>query len=147
MRMRILEGYHYNMILICPYFIDTAIVTPGARAILAGGAMGQVEDVVDAATRFVADSRILGRSLVVGPKVTYKQQEDGTWGLVDKGTPQSTTTALWEPCADDWEDVDAFDRNFVKVLNGVQYARGWVGWATDIAKAVAYAFGYGGPKS
>ena len=109
--------------------------------------MGKVEDVVDAGTRMVADSRILGRALVIGPKVTVKQQEDGQWALASKDAPGSTTTALWEPCADDWEDVDAFDRNFVKILNAFQYSRGWVGWAVDMVKAVGYAFGVGGPPS
>jgi NAD(P)-dependent dehydrogenase (short-subunit alcohol dehydrogenase family) len=140
-----IEGVRIN--LVCPYFVDTAMVTPIARATLAGGAMGKVEDVVDAATRMVADSRILGRALVVGPKVTVKQQEDGQWGLVEKGEPGSRTTALWEPCADDWEDVDAFDRNFVKILNAFQYSRGWVGWAADMLRALGYAFGVGGPRS
>ncbi|KAF2652954.1 NAD(P)-binding protein [Lophiostoma macrostomum CBS 122681] len=133
--------------LLCPYFIDTPIVTPIARASLAGGAMGKVEDVVDAATRMVADSRILGRALVIGPKMAVKQREDGQWALVEKEVPGSITTALWEPCADDWEDVDAFDRNFVKLLNAFQYSRGWVGWAVDLVKAVGYAFGVGGPRS
>lgn len=124
--------------LICPYFIDTPIVTTGARLILAGGAMGKVEDVVDAATRFVADSRILGRALVVGPKVTVKQLDNGEWTLASKDAPGSKETALWEPNADDWEEVDAFDRNIVKVLNATQAARGWIGWATDIVRAIAY---------
>ncbi|KAF2875583.1 hypothetical protein BDV95DRAFT_278447 [Massariosphaeria phaeospora] len=135
------QGIRVNLIL--PYFIDTPIVTLGARVVLAGGAMGKVEDVVDAATRFVADSRILGRSLVIGPKVTLKQLDNGEWDLVAKGTPGSRETALWEPYAEDWEDVDAFDRNIVKVLNAVQAARGWIGWATDIVKAVGYGLGFG----
>ncbi|KAF2746608.1 NAD(P)-binding protein [Sporormia fimetaria CBS 119925] len=129
-----MEGVRINMV--CPYFIDTPIVTTGARLMLAGGATGKVEDVVDATTRFVADSRILGRSLVVGPKVTVKQLDDGQWALANKDTPGSTETALWEPCADDWENVEAFNRNIVKVLNQVQAVRGWVGWATDIWKAI-----------
>ena len=41
-----------------------------------GGGMGKVEDVVNAATRFVADSRILGRTLCIGPKVHAKQTKD-----------------------------------------------------------------------
>ncbi|KAF2730955.1 NAD(P)-binding protein [Polyplosphaeria fusca] len=136
------QGVRVN--ILCPYFIDTPIVTTGARFILAGGAMGKVEDVVDAGTRFVADSRILGRGLVIGPKVTVKQRdEDGQWELASKDSPGSCETALWEPCVDDWEEVDAFDRNVVKILNAVQAARGWTGWAVDIVKAVGYAFGLG----
>jgi NAD(P)-dependent dehydrogenase (short-subunit alcohol dehydrogenase family) len=129
--------------LLCPYFIDTPIVTTGARLALAGGGMGKVEDVVDAASRFVADSRILGRALVIGPKVTVKQLDNGEWSLVSKDVPGSRETALWEPCADDWEDVDAFDRNLIKVLNSYQAARGWIGWATDIVKAIGHGLGFG----
>jgi NAD(P)-dependent dehydrogenase (short-subunit alcohol dehydrogenase family) len=136
-----MSGVRVNLIL--PYFIDTPIVTTAARFALAGGAMGKVEDIVNAATRFVADSRILGRALVIGPKITVKQMDNGEWGLVSKDTPGSKETALWEPCADDWEDVDAFDRNFVKLINSVQAARGWIGWATDIVRAIGYGLGFG----
>lgn len=135
------QGIRIN--LVCPYFIDTPIISTIPRLLLAGGAMGKVEDVVDAATRFVADSRILGRALVVGPKVTVKQLDNAEWSLVSKDTAGSIETALWEPCADDWEEVDTFDRNIIKVLNSVQAARGWIGWATDIVKAIGYGFGYG----
>ncbi|KAF1999714.1 NAD(P)-binding protein [Amniculicola lignicola CBS 123094] len=135
------QGIRVN--LICPYFIDTPIITPLSRMLIAGGAMGRVEDVVDAATRLVADSRILGRALVIGPKVTVKQKEDGEWELVNKGEEGSTETAVWEPYADDWLEVDAWDRNFVKLINSVQAARGWAGWAGDMVKAIKLALGYG----
>lgn len=135
------QGIRINCLF--PYFIDTPIVTPAARLMLAGGAIGKVEDVVDAGTRLVADSRILGRGLVIGPKVTVKQLDNGEWDLVSKDTPGAHETALWEPCADDWEEVDAFDRNIVKVLNAVQAARGWVGWAGDIVKIIANGIGLG----
>ena len=135
------QGVRIN--LICPYFIDTPIVTPGARVILAGGAMGEVKDVVDAATRFVADSRILGRALVIGPKVKVKQAEDGEWKLVEKKVPGSHETAIWEAYADDWEEVDAFMHNIVRIVNGVQVARGWIGWAVDMVKIVPYTLGFG----
>tara|TARA_R110002003_G_scaffold1005_1_gene21945 strand:+ start:9724 stop:10821 length:1098 start_codon:yes stop_codon:yes gene_type:complete len=136
-----LQGVRVN--LICPYFIDTPIVTTGARFVLAGGAMGKVEDVVDAGTRFVADSRILGRSLVIGPKMHVRQKDNGEWDLVTPGTAGSIEAACFEPYADDWEDVDAFDRNIVKLLNLVQTGRGWVGWAQDMVKAVFYGLGIG----
>ncbi|KAJ4304512.1 hypothetical protein N0V90_000038 [Kalmusia sp. IMI 367209] len=136
------QGIRVNIVL--PYFIDTTIVPPVAKLLLAGGGMGKVEDVVEAATRFVADTRILGRGIVVGPKITVKQDESGEWQLVSRHTEGSTETALWEPCADDWEEVDAFDRRVVKLLNAVEAARGWVGWATDIVKLVRnLVFGQG----
>ncbi|KAL5113264.1 hypothetical protein ACEQ8H_008870 [Pleosporales sp. CAS-2024a] len=136
-----LQGVRINMLL--PYFIDTPIVTTGARFVLAGGAMGQMEDVVDAATRMVADSRILGRSLAIGPKMHVRQKDNGEWELVTPGTPDSLEAACFEPYADDWEDADAFDRNLVKLLNLVQRGRGWSGWAKDMVKAVLYGFGFG----
>jgi NAD(P)-dependent dehydrogenase (short-subunit alcohol dehydrogenase family) len=135
------EGIRVNMVL--PYFIDTAIVPPVAKLLLAGGGMGKVEDVVEAATRLVADTRIVGRSIVVGPKVTVKQDETGEFRLVDKGTEGCTETALWEPYADDWEETDTFNRRVVKVLNAVEQARGWAGWLADMAKLVGQRFGYG----
>ncbi|KAH8708528.1 hypothetical protein GQ44DRAFT_715151 [Phaeosphaeriaceae sp. PMI808] len=136
-----IQGIRINML--CPYFIDTPIVTTGARFILAGAGMGKVEDVVDAGTRFVADSRILGRSLVVGPKMHVRQQDNGEWEAVTPGSTGSIEAAVFEPYADDWEDVDAFDRNLVKILNLVQIGRGWTGWAKDIVKAVFYGLGIG----
>lgn len=135
------QGIRVN--LLCPYFIDTPIVTTGARFILAGGGLGKVEDVVDAGTRFVADSRIIGRALCVGPKMHVRQKSTGEWELVTPGAPKSIETAVFEAYADDWEDQDQWNRNFVKILNLIQAARGWIGWAEDIAKATLYTFGFG----
>lgn len=141
-----MEGIRINIVL--PYFIDTAIVPPMAKLLLAGGGMGKVEDVVEAATRLVADSRIVGRGIVVGPKVTVQQDETGEFKLVAKGTEGATETALWEPYADDWEEVDAFDRRIVKILNAVEQARGWAGWFADVVKlASIHVFGYGTTRS
>jgi len=136
-----LQGVRVN--LLCPYFIDTPIVTAGARFVLAGGAMGKVEDVVDAATRFVADASILGRALCIGPRMHVVQRESGEWELVAPGTPGSSEEAIFEPYADDWEDQDAWNRNLVRLLNMVQMGRGWAGWAQDIVKAALYTIGIG----
>jgi NAD(P)-dependent dehydrogenase (short-subunit alcohol dehydrogenase family) len=136
-----LQGIRVN--LLCPYYIDTPIIPTIARFVIAGGAMGQVEDVVDAGTRFVADSRILGRALVVGPKMHVRQKKSGEWEMVTPGAPGSIETAVFEPYADDWEDQDQWNRTFVMLLNMVQAGRGWVGWAQDIVKATLYSFGVG----
>jgi NAD(P)-dependent dehydrogenase (short-subunit alcohol dehydrogenase family) len=136
-----LHGVRVNMV--CPYFVETGIVEPMTRLLLAGGGLGKVEDVVDAATRFVADSRILGRALVVAPKASVKQDDSGEWIVVDRATPGSSERALWEPYADDWYEQDPFNRNVIRVLSAVQAARGWTGWATDMAKAIGYALGFG----
>jgi NAD(P)-dependent dehydrogenase (short-subunit alcohol dehydrogenase family) len=136
-----LQGIRVN--LLCPYFIDTPIVTTVARFALAGSALGKVEDVVDAGTRFVADSRILGRALVVGPKMHVRQKDTGEWELVTPGAPGNIETAIFEPYADDWEDSDQWNRTFVILLNMVQAGRGWMGWAQDMVKATLYSFGVG----
>jgi hypothetical protein len=126
--------------MLLPYFIETPIVQPVARLALAGGAMGEVEDVVEAGTRFVCDSRILGRSAVIGPKMHVKQKSDGEFEIVTDGSG-GDVKALWEPCVDDWEDVESFNEFFIKALNRVQIARGWMGWAGDVVKTVMYAVG------
>lgn len=136
-----LQGVRVN--LLCPYFIDTPIVPAGGRMMLAGGAMGKVADVVDAATRFVADSSILGRALCIGPRMHVLQKGSGEWELVAPGTAGSSEEAIFEPYADDWEDQDAWNRNFVKLLNMVQIGRGWAGWAQDMVKAALYGIGIG----
>ncbi|KAF1971241.1 NAD(P)-binding protein [Bimuria novae-zelandiae CBS 107.79] len=129
-----LQGIRVNIIL--PYFIDTTIVPVIAKVALAGGGMGKVEDVVEAGTRLVADTRILGRGIVVGPKMNVKQDDSGEWHLVSKNEQGSTKTALWEVHADDFEEVEVFTRRVVKLLYAVELARGWVGWATDMLTLV-----------
>ncbi|KAH8654947.1 hypothetical protein BGZ60DRAFT_151302 [Tricladium varicosporioides] len=126
------RGVRVNMI--CPYFIDTPILPAAARVLLAGGAMGKPEDVVDAATRLMADSRIVGRALAIGPKVNI----DGEWQLVNNKTGKET--AIWETYADDFEEVDAFTSRLIRMLNQVERARGWGGWAKDMVLAIAYPF-------
>ena len=135
------SGIRVNMV--CPYYINTPLLPTAMRVAVAGGALGKVEDVVDAATRFVADSRIVGRALVVGPKVKVEVEDDGEWSLVPKdrkstadGTVQET--ALWEAYADDYENVEIVVGRFIRLLNAFTVARGWIGWARDMAAAVAY---------
>ena len=126
-----------------PYFIDTPINTTPARLILAGGGIGKVEDVVDAATRLVADSRIVGRGLVVGPKVKVKQRENGEWVVLPKHSPEGEETAVWEAYADDFEDSEQFTHNIVQVLNVVARVKGWAGWIADVIAAFRYGlFGW-----
>lgn len=87
--------------VLCPYFIDTPIVPAGARLLLAGGAMGKPEDVVDAGTRLMADSRISGRALAIGPRVTINDD----WQLVPEGSKDGKEIAVWEAYADDFIEV------------------------------------------
>lgn len=132
--------------IICPYFIATPIVEPMARILLAGGATGKPEDVIEAATRLAADSRILGRSLYVGPKMTLKRDENGVCQLVTKNGQQQGQegSAIWEAYAEDYDDTELFGRNVTRLLNQFTVARGWAGYVSDMYNAVAYAVGFGG---
>ena len=131
-----------RLAMICPYFVDTPILAAMARALLAGGAMGKPEDVVDAASRLVSDTRIRGRVLVVGPKVKVRPKDDGS-GQVElvaknEGGADVQERAVWEAYADDFEESDTFSRNFVGLLSAVTTARGWLGWARDMFAAIRH---------
>ncbi|KAI9050252.1 hypothetical protein LZ554_005420 [Drepanopeziza brunnea f. sp. 'monogermtubi'] len=127
-----IKGVRVNMI--CPYFIDTPLISVPGRALLAGGAMGKSEDVVVAGTRLMADASIHGKALVVGPRVKI----DGEWKLLPEGNEGVSEQAVWEVLGNDFTEVDVFTRRFVSVLNAVERARGWYGWGYDMAKAIAY---------
>ena len=101
------HGIRVNML--APYFIDTPMVTVGAKILLAGGDIGKVEDVVEAATRFTADPRIVGRAVVIGPKFKVKQNVSGDWDL-SKDSEEGEERAIWEIHQHDFEDSDLFQR-------------------------------------
>ncbi|KAF2674897.1 NAD(P)-binding protein [Microthyrium microscopicum] len=123
--------------MLCPYFIETAMSPAPLRALLAGGGVGKVEDVVDAASRIVADSTIHGRALAVGPKVKVQQQEDGEWIVVSKEA-EGETTAVWDVHAHDFDDAERFTVRMVQILKGIESVKGWVGWFRDMAGAIKY---------
>ncbi|KAI9708901.1 MAG: hypothetical protein M1828_002573 [Chrysothrix sp. TS-e1954] len=129
-----IHGIRVN--LVCPYFIDTPILTAGARLMLAGGAMGKPEDVIEAATRLVADTRIMGRSLYIGPKLKVMEDENGEHQLALKMPVKEK--AIWEAFADDYEDSELFGRNIIRLLNSFARIRGWSGWMFDLLKATQY---------
>ena len=129
-----MHGVRVN--LICPYFIDTPIIRTRGKLLLAGGAVGKSEDVVEAATRFAADPRIAGRAVLVGPKVKVVQNEDGEMELVEKEDEVGENRAIWEVYAHDFEDSDTFTRNIIRILNRVAEIRGWAGWLTDMLNVV-----------
>ena len=134
------NGIRVNML--CPYFIDTPMfITPG-RLSLAGGVMGKAEDVVEAGTRFVADPRIVGRSMVIGSKMKVKQDANAEWTLVESKDQEGEERAIWEPYAQDFEDSELFTRNYVKLLNRLVEIRGWMGWFSDIFAALRYGLGW-----
>ena len=71
------HGIRVNMI--CPYFVDTSLLSSRAGFLLAGGGMGTVEDVVQAASVFVSRPDIVGRAVFVGPRLATRVPpvEDG----------------------------------------------------------------------
>lgn len=129
-----LNGVRVN--LLCPYFIETPLIQLVGRLILAGGAVGKPEDVVEAGTRFMADSRIVGRALMVGPKI--KISDDDEYQMVPQTGKDGRETAIWEAYGDDFELVEAYVRRFIGLMNQVEVAKGWIGWASDIGSAFLY---------
>ncbi|KAK8021739.1 hypothetical protein PG990_006877 [Apiospora arundinis] len=142
--------------LLCPYIIATGIVPPVARIALAGAAVGHVDAAVEAATRFMADTSIVGRALVVGPKVrvrddgeTYEVTEllPQGGGIADRnsqGNPshaKGVVTSSWEVYAHDYELVEVTNRRILRMLNQIEAMRGWAGWAKDIVVAVGMMLG------
>jgi NAD(P)-dependent dehydrogenase (short-subunit alcohol dehydrogenase family) len=144
------SGVRVNMV--CPYFINTDIIPFAGKAILAGGAWGEVQSVVDAVTRLAADRSIVGRAVAVGPKVKLRQEEDGDWTLIgltstgSKKRPRASTkgdemdgaieTAMWDLYADDFEDSEAATFRIVSLLNAVTAARGVRGIFQDLMSAL-----------
>ncbi|KAL8839588.1 MAG: hypothetical protein Q9170_001692 [Blastenia crenularia] len=134
--MSFMHGIRVN--LVCPYFILTPLATTVVRLALAGGTAGKVEDVVDAATRFAADPRVVGRAVSVGPKLNVKQDVDGEWHLVEGKDPDAEKRAMWEVYLHDFEDSDVFQRRLVSIMNRITEIRGWTGWARDTIAAIVY---------
>lgn len=140
--LRCTDSHGVRVSLICPYFIDTPLLTTPARILLAGGALGKAEDVVEAATRFVADPRIVGRAVGVGPKLKVKENEDGEWDLVEETDEFAERKAVWEVYAHDFEDSELFTRNIARLSNRVVEIRGWIGWLQDIIAALKHSIGW-----
>ncbi|KAL8675225.1 MAG: hypothetical protein Q9168_000345 [Polycauliona sp. 1 TL-2023] len=130
------QGIRVN--LICPYFVETPLLTAPARVLLAGGVLCKEEDVVEAATRFAADPRVVGRAVSVGPKLKVKQDSNGEWSLVEGEDQDAEQRAIWEIYLHDLEDADVFQRRCLAIMNRATELRGWMGWAQDLVKAFAY---------
>ncbi|KAI9819159.1 MAG: hypothetical protein M1827_007315 [Pycnora praestabilis] len=124
--------------ILCPYWIDTPIIPVLGRVMLAGSPLGSVNDVVDAGTRFAADTRICGRGLVVGPKLKVEQHENGELSLVDSKEDRGEERTAWEVYAHDFEDSEVFARRLVGIMNKALAVRGWIGWVSDIVAAARY---------
>ncbi|KAI4185579.1 MAG: hypothetical protein L6R41_004025 [Letrouitia leprolyta] len=134
--MAFMHGVRVNML--CPYFIDTPLAKLSVRFVLAGGMMGKVEDVVDAATRFAADPSVVGRAVTVCPKLKVRQDADGEWFLAEGEKQDAEERAIWEVYLHDFEDSDVFQRRIVAVINRATEIRGWIGWTRDMVAAIIY---------
>lgn len=129
-----LKGIRVNMI--APFYTaQTHMMPPVAEAIFLAGSAGPaiVEDVVDAATRLVADEAVIGRSLVIGPRMTTRgvdgvEQDESMVVADDEGDGQGR--GVWECHAADYDLVDSFVKRYVFLLNA--RAKGWLGMLGDI---------------
>lgn len=113
--------------MLCPYFVSNSnMFPPAAEAVFLAGTAGGAshDDLLDAATRLVADGSIVGRALLIGPKVVIDEtveHDDVTYG----------ERAVWDCYAEDYTDSEAFVWRWVRALNAVEKSRGWLGFFWD----------------
>ena len=60
--------------------------------------------------------------------------EENNYQLALNGQPK----AVWECYAHDYDDAELFNKNLIRLLNQYAAARGWLGWAQDMAAALFY---------
>lgn len=130
------HGVRVNVV--CPYFMDTPLMNAQVRALFAGGLLGKAEDVVEAATRFTADPRVVGRAVYVGPKIKVEQDQDGEWTYAEGDQGSAVEKTIWEIYPHDFENVELFQRRMIGILNRGVEKRGWIGWASDMVGAMTY---------
>lgn len=130
------HGVRINMLH--PYFVETAILgTDGALA-LAGGGIAQIEDVVDAASRCVADPSIIGRGLIIGPQANKEDAEKA--GMDVKAMTDGEEIAVWDSYSHDFEQSDVFTRRVIAITNLRAGRKGVGGLVSDIAWAFTPGF-------
>ncbi|KYK59865.1 short-chain dehydrogenase [Drechmeria coniospora] len=118
--------------MLAPYFVAGSRMLPAvAEATLLSGGAGpaRIPDVVDAATRLVADERIAGRSLIVGPPLRLAPEGEVPVGPAEGG---GAGRAAWELYAHDYDEVDTFTYRYVRVLGLVARLRGSLAWMADL---------------
>lgn len=121
--------------MIAPYYTaQTKMLQPTAEALLLSGSAGpgQVPDVIDAATRLIADESIVGRALVIGPRLKPHDFEaiDNGSGLMDEN--YNLPQGIWECYAHDYDQVETFVKRYLWLLNATAKARGMFAWIRDI---------------
>jgi len=125
------KGIRINML--CPYFVDTGIVSSFVLYFLAGGGLGEMSDVVKAGSRFMADRKVFGRAVIIGPKMKVEDLPDGEIRLVE--IPQEGDEAargIWEAYLHDYEAVEGMVYRYSRLLVGYAKLKGWYGWVKDL---------------
>ncbi|KAJ6444068.1 short-chain dehydrogenase [Purpureocillium lavendulum] len=118
--------------MLAPYYVAGSRMLPAVAeaAFLSGGAgAATVPDVIDAATRLVADEAIAGRALLVGPRL-----RNGVPGEVPVGEDEGEGRgrAAWECYAGDYDEVETFTYRYVRVLAAAARLRGSLAWIGDV---------------
>ncbi|KAK1244261.1 hypothetical protein MKX08_002399 [Trichoderma sp. CBMAI-0020] len=125
-----LKDIRINMI--APYYTaQTKMLQATAEALLLAGSAGpgQVPDVIDAATRLIADETVAGRALVIGPRL--KPYDAENLDLMNGGDVVEGQ-AVWECYAHDYDQVETFVKRYLWLLNATAKARGMFAWMRDI---------------
>lgn len=125
--------------LMCPYFVETPLIGAPGRAVLAGIPLAKIEDVIQAATRFVSNPQICGRAVAVGPQVRVKPGADEEWEWV--ADPGSDGRAVFEIFATDFDDVEPASRRIISLLNRATEIRGWYVWTAGVIAAIRHGIG------
>ncbi|KAL2209200.1 NAD(P)-binding protein [Sarocladium strictum] len=128
--------------MICPYYVNGTGVCPLSAEILllAGGTPKDgtsAADVIDAATRLVADEGIRGRALAIGPGIKEIPEAEvkdleGVIPELTKDEVRRGGRAVWEIYADDYTRVDSWVGRWLVIVNTLAVARGYFRWFQDV---------------
>jgi len=130
------DGRTLRVNMLAPYYVAGSRMLPAVAeaALLSGGAgAASIPDVVDAATRLVADESIAGRALLVGPPL-----RDGLPGGVPVGEGEGgggadgKGRAAWECYAGDYDEVETFTYRYVRALAAAARVRSSLAWIADV---------------
>ena len=134
------HGIRVNMIL--PYYVNgTGVCSISAELLLLAGGTPEggtsAADVIDAATRLVADEGILGRALAIGPRIKELVDESDLEDLesvlppLTKEEARNGGRAVWEVYGDDYKRLDTWVGRWLMIVNTLTVARGYFRWFKD----------------
>ncbi|UNI24306.1 hypothetical protein JDV02_010061 [Purpureocillium takamizusanense] len=149
------EAAQLRVNMLAPYYVAGSRMLPtfAEAALLSGGAGGaSIPDVVDAATRLVADHGIAGRALLVGPRLrdglpgeVPVQEWEGVSSSSDvdaehqqhqqhqqQGKGKGGGRAAWECYAGDYDEVETFTYRYVRALAAAARVRSSLAWIADL---------------